>query len=113
MKSKSQKLLKEADRVFSLFIRKRDKKCVICGTTERLQNGHLIKRGKKSVRFDEKNCNCQCSSCNVKHNHYPEHYTNWFVSKYGLKEYQSLIKKSAEIKQFKVYELEEIIRKYK
>lgn len=112
-KPKTSKLLKEADRVFSLFIRNRDKRCVCCGSTYNLQNGHLIKRGKKAVRFDEKNCNCQCRSCNYKHNQYPEYYTRWFIFKYGKNEYDKLIERSIPLKQFTVSELEEIIRKYK
>ena len=106
------KLLKKADKVFSLYIRNRDKKCVCCGATENLQNGHLIKRGRKSIRFHEKNCNCQCASCNIKHNHYPEFYTNWFIKKYGQAEYEALIEQSKELKKFTIMELEELIKKY-
>lgn len=106
------KLLKEADRVFSLWIRARDGKCVICGTTERLQNSHLIRRGKKSVRFDEKNCNTNCATHNYLHNIYPEVYTQWFIKRYGVSEYEKLIKKSQEVKQFKTSDLEELIKKY-
>jgi len=111
-KPKLPKLLKEADRVFSLYIRNRDKRCVCCNATERLQCGHLIKRGRRSIRFHEKNCNCQCASCNVKHNYYPEFYTNWFIKKYGLCEYEALINQSKEVKKFTVSELQEIIKKY-
>lgn len=107
------KLMKEADRVFSLFIRARDKKCVICGTTERLQNSHLIRRGKKSIRFDEKNCNTNCATHNYLHNIYPETYTQWFIKRYGLDEYEKLIAKSHIVKQFKASELETLIEKYK
>ena len=107
------KLLKRADTVFSTFIRTRDNyTCVLCGSRFRPQNGHLIKRGKKNVRFDEDNCHCQCSSCNYKHNHYPEIYINWFIRKFGAEKFDTLTEKSKVMKQFKVWELEEIISKY-
>jgi len=110
-------LLKEADRVFSIWIRTRDNyQCVICGSKERPQNGHLIKRGKRAVRFDEKNCACQCASHNYSHNNYPEPYTNWFLNKYGAKEYGSLVERAhnnGKPYKFTREELNQIIERYK
>lgn len=89
--SKLSTLLGLADAVFSRFIRERDQwKCVVCGSTERVQCGHLIRRGKHTVRFDETNCNAQCSRCNWKHNHFPEAYTIFFIQKYGFQAYIDL-----------------------
>jgi len=79
-KSKSE-LLREADRLFSLFIRNRDcdkngnAACVCCGKIyniiennlqgERvIQNLHFVKREVYSLRFDEYNCNAGCCYCN-------------------------------------------------
>lgn len=107
------KLMKKADKVFSEWIRNRDNhQCVVCGSTYIVQNGHLIARGKKATRFDEKNCNAQCSSCNYKHNFEPQHYTSWFIKKYGEQEYLNLVELSKTIKKFNRYELEELIEKY-
>ena len=107
------KLLKKADTVFSLWIRNRDgNKCVLCGSTQVVQCGHLIKRGKHSTRFDELNCNAQCSRCNFKHNQYPEPYTAWFLTRFGYGAYLQLTEKSKELHKFTRSELEEIIRKY-
>jgi hypothetical protein len=112
-KPKLSKLLKEADRVFSLFIRNRDNyRCVICGSEFRPQCGHLIKRGKKSVRFNEFNCHCQCAGCNKKHNYYPEHYTLWFIQKHGQGAYDNLVQESKKVVNLKVTDLQEIIKKY-
>jgi hypothetical protein len=69
-KPKSLKKLKlEADRLFSQFIRERDKH--ICYTCEKWlnpkesQNGHYISRNYLYLRYDERNCHCQGVECNV------------------------------------------------
>ena len=90
-------LLAKADAVFSRYIRERDKwTCVVCGSKKRPQCGHLIKRGKHYARFDEFNCNCQCSSCNWLHNEYPEAYTLWFLREYGVEKYAEITKLAYE-----------------
>lgn len=93
------KLVKKADRLLSLFIRARDKKCVLCGSTINLTNGHLIKRGKKPVRWDENNCFCLCSTCNFRDKvdtNYHGRYVAWFIGRYGLALYEDL-ERRAEI----------------
>lgn len=102
------KLIKQCDDLVSLIVRKRDRYCVCCGASERLQCGHLIKRGKSSTRFSLINCNCQCSSCNFKHNHYPEYYTNWFLTRYGIEMFKVLVKESDQEKQWRVLELRKL-----
>ena len=63
------RLKKDADKVFSDFIRQRDKgRCYTCDNikdwTEQ-QNGHYMSRRHTNTRYDEENCHCQCVSCNV------------------------------------------------
>ncbi len=62
------KLLAEADRVASLFIRERDKgkPCVTCWTewSETAQNWHFASRRHLSTRWLDKNMNWQCPTCN-------------------------------------------------
>lgn len=96
-RSPTQRLILENDDLVRKIIRKRDKQCVTCGTTKNLQVGHLIKRGKKSVRWDLTNCNAQCASCNLRHNYYPEHYQIWYLERYGLYAYQFLVRKAGEL----------------
>lgn len=108
-KSKERKrLIKKCDELVSLIVRKRDKRCVCCGSTERLQCGHLIKRGKASTRFDLMNCNAQCSRCNFRHNHYPEHYTNWFLTIYDATTFRGLVHQSLQPKKWTYEELTEL-----
>lgn len=61
------KLIKELDRVFSLFIRYRDHwQCKKCGKqheegTGELQNSHFWSRDDKGTRWDPKNCDAACA----------------------------------------------------
>ena len=106
------KLIKKLDTVFSIFIRKRDKKCVICGTKERLTNGHLITRSKYSVRWSVVNCHCQCIGCNMLHEYQPERFTLWFIKKFGESVYTKLVLDSNKIRKFSNSDLETLIEQY-
>jgi len=68
------KITKE-DRVFSQYIRKRDKRCARCKSFVRFNDkklpvshncSHFITRGNESLRFDEDNCICLCYPCHQK-----------------------------------------------
>ena len=102
------KLIKQCDDLVSLIVRKRDRYCVTCGTKERLTCSHLIKRGRAATRFNLINCNCQCSSCNFRHNSYPEYYTNWFLIRYNTEEFRVLVKQASEPKKWSLLELREL-----
>jgi hypothetical protein len=80
---KKQPYIKKLDRLLSLYIRKRDGCCVICGSTQYLNCGHYFSRVFYNVRWDFKNCNTQCASCNKKHEYNPEPYRRWMVMAYG------------------------------
>ena len=65
---------KEADRLFSLWIRQRDSidgvcRCITCGTPHQwryLDCGHFMLRQHEVTRYHEMNCNAQCKACNNK-----------------------------------------------
>ena len=63
------RLNKEADDIFSLYIRWRDawKPCCTCWTQweERFQCGHFISRAKKHTTWLEINAHWQCYRCNM------------------------------------------------
>jgi len=112
-KAKSVTQLKKiADSVFSLWIRNRDKKCVTCGSTDRLQNGHYISRSCSVLRFSEVNCNAQCFVCNCFKNGNMPQYSVYMIDKYGPNIIKWLLKEKQTLHSFKVSELEEIIIKY-
>lgn len=84
---KKRDLKKELDTIFSIYIRMRDKGvCITCGSTtfwKYQQNGHYVSRAVLSLRFDERNNNCQCMPCNVyKHGNMDE-YALALQKKYG------------------------------
>ena len=72
MKSVS-KLKKELDKWFSLYVRLRDSingitQCFTCGKVDhykKLQCGHFQSRRHHATRWNERNCQVQCSACNV------------------------------------------------
>lgn len=66
------KYLKEADRLFSLYIRQRDKRCLRCGKTDAtLQCHHLLGRAYRKVRFDPRNGASVCYGCHKFLTHRP------------------------------------------
>ncbi len=72
-KTQRKKLVDKLDKVFSIYIRRRYAKddiaqCFTCGKQDhwkKLQNGHFQSRKHYSTRWHEKNCQVQCSGCNV------------------------------------------------
>jgi len=112
-KTARQRAIKKADDAFSLYIRTRDKRCVLCGKETELTAGHLITRSRWSVRYDEDNVFCQCTSCNLKHEYYPEIFTAWYISRFGEKKYEELVIKSQQPKKYTTQELLELAEYYK
>ena len=65
-KSILKRLEKEADRLWSLAVRKRDKKCLLCGSSDNLQAHHaIVRRGSKSTRWILENGITLCVGCHI------------------------------------------------
>lgn len=105
-------LVRKLDTVFFRYIRERDKKCVVCGSTDRLTCGHLFSRIAHSTRWSELNCHAQCWPCNYKHEFDPYPMTSWFIKKFGQDTYDKIHLEYATPRKFKDFELEELIEKY-
>lgn len=97
MKSKKKKapalkdLKKRADILFSRFIRARDGyKCVLCGSIQFPQCGHVLSRVALATRWNDENAFCQCGKCNMKHewNAYP--FIGWYIKKFGQEKLDNL-----------------------
>ena len=110
-------IITKLDNIFSQYIRLRYSKneiseCVTCGKKDywkKMQNGHFISRKHYATRWDEDNCQVQCSGCNVFR--YGEQY---LFSKYlGTELSEELLIKSRKIQKFTDYELLEMIEIYK
>jgi hypothetical protein len=81
------KLKKKADLLFSNFIRKRDKgKCFTCGCVKEWKHqqcGHYVSRSCLPLRYDERNCHCQCVGCNIFKKGNMDVYALKLMKKYG------------------------------
>lgn len=82
------RLKKDLDKVFSVFIRQRDKGvCYTCGLKKHwkeMQNGHFVPRQYLSTRYSEINCHCQCYACNMLYNGQPSAYAERLKVDYGV-----------------------------
>ena len=121
-KPKRSTLVKKADTIFSQYIRKRYAdnngfvECFTCGKKDHwknLQCGHFMSRKFYSTRWDETNCQVQCSGCNVFR--YGEQYKfgrNLDIE-LGNGIAEGLQQKSKKIMKYTNYELVELIEHYK
>ncbi len=77
-------LEKKLDRLFSMFVRRRDNYiCVTCGRQGN-EAGHYIGREVRATRWDERNVNCQCTYCNkYKHGNLTK-YAIYLERKFGV-----------------------------
>lgn len=112
-------LRKDCWRVFSKYIRLRDKyTCFTCGKDmntckEYAQAGHYVPQSKGNrLRFDERNVNCQCASCNMHQHGNLAVYALRLEEKYGLGILQEFNSIKNGVKKFERYELEEMIERY-
>jgi hypothetical protein len=91
--------LDPADRLFSLYVRLRDKQCVRCGRkgegewgVKGLQASHFQGRRKESVRFDLENVDTLCAGC---HRYWGTEHRNEYeafkLKQLGQKRYDLLI----------------------
>jgi len=89
-----------ADRVFSQYIRKRDKKCIRCrspvefnekGLPVSHQASHYFSRGKESTRFSQINVDTLCFPC---HNYWGgegrEEYKSFKIKQLGQEGFERL-----------------------
>jgi len=106
-------LIKKLDAVFSKYIRARDKYCVICGSPDQANNGHLFSRRHYATRWCELNCNQQCYPCNFKHTMDFVPYTQWFIKKHGQEVFDELYCKFKRPHKYYNHEIEELIETYK
>ena len=63
-----QELGRRLDKLASLFVRSREKKCFTCGKRlafKKRQTGHYVPRAVLAVRWHPENIHVQCAKCNV------------------------------------------------
>lgn len=90
----------KADKVFSEYIRTRDKwTCQRCGTkytppTTALHCSHFQGRGKEATRFDDENADALCWGCHRYFTSYPAEHYLWQVKRKGQKTVDLIILRS-------------------
>ena len=102
-------LVRLCDKEMSLYVRGRDKMCVICGTRENLTCGHLMSRVAYSTRWLLDNCFCQCAGCNLRHEFNPHIFTAWYVKRFGLAKYEELLRIHSHPVKLTAADLQEIL----
>jgi hypothetical protein len=73
----------ELDRLTSIIVRRRDRRCVTCGSRRNLHCSHFYSRRHLAVRFDLRNCHAMCADCNRRHNSDPAPYLAFMMDHYG------------------------------
>jgi len=110
------KLKKKLDTVHSKLIRSREKSCVVCGSTDMLQCGHLFSRVALSTRWDtapDENCHTQCASCNFRHEMDSYPYNNWYIEKFGKEAWDKLHQRYNTTKKYTIKDLADKIEEFK
>ena len=126
IRSKSRKsprkvLIKKLDVVFSKVIRLRDSvngenTCITCYKIlpiNKLDAGHFMTRDSMATRYDERNVQPQCISCNRFHGGRQAEFGIELDKKYGEGTARGLIDKSHTIKKYYAEELSELLSYYK
>lgn len=121
---KKSTLIRELDRVFSLYIRKRDCKefggrygrCISCGQIKPfadLDAGHYYSRTKMSVRYSEANVSAECKFCNRFSADHLIGYREHLIRKIGQQRFDLLTYEAQQVKKYDEWELEQMIKYYK
>lgn len=120
-KLKLSTLKSKLDRVFSEFIRLRDSndkgyvKCVSCGKIQQWKDvdcGHFVNRSHMSLRYNEKNCNAQCRTCNRFDEGNNIGYTKGIIKKYGTNVLDEFDVLKHQVTSLSVFEYEIMIKHY-
>ena len=115
-------VVKELDKVFSLYIRQRNAnldgfvECVTCGRSnhwKKMQCGHFMSRRKYATRWNEINCQVQCYGCNVMQQGQQYKFGVWIDQEYGGEMADDLVRLSNDTVKFTTPELEIMIEGYK
>lgn len=109
-KPKQNRIDQQYDSFIRIIIKRKEKRCITCGTSENLELSHWIGRAHRGTRWDARNCHMQCIHCHQAHHAVKEgsmsSYTAWMVLHYGQGVIAELIKlKNSDVK-YKDFETE-------
>jgi hypothetical protein len=114
-------LVQDLQKLVNTYCRNRDcvdggAGCISCNRWypyEDLQGGHFIPVGSSSIRFDERNINAQCRRCNHFLSGNQMHYQDGMRQKYGQEVVDYLRGQEGVTRQWKRFELLEMIEHYR
>ena len=107
------------DKIFSLYIRTRDKwGCQRCGKQQKEKStgyhcAHILGRSKQSVRWNELNAYGICYGCHLFIDTHPTEKTIWAINRLWKQEYDELCSISIQNVKFRDWEVEDLIKYYK
>lgn len=96
LKKQLKRLSNKADKLFSLYIRARDnrlfnKVCPLCEKKPIQCCFHFITRKRKAVRWNVQNAVGACHTCNYLENYFSDLSRYWYIKKFGVNQYLSLV----------------------
>ena len=121
-KTRATGLKAKLDKVFSQYIRLRDRmpggvfRCISCGQIKPIEQadcGHYINRQHMATRFSEINCNAQYRSCNRFDEGNMQGYRRGLVQKYGEQRVLLLEAQKYETRKYTDFEYEALIKHYR
>lgn len=75
--------LKDADKLFSLYIRDRDgNACRACGSIKAPQCAHIVSRRYRATRWSPDNAVCLCQACHMKYTFRPLEWEAWVEERF-------------------------------
>lgn len=106
-------LMEKLDRAWSKFIRERDGKCMICGSTNRLSAHHIFSRRYMSTRWYTGNGLTLCYPCHMffAHQKYEE-FRDKVIEIQGAEEFETLKRYALEIKKWDKEELQLLLESF-
>lgn len=106
-------LIAELDKLTSIIVRRRDRRCVTCGSYQGLQCSHFYSRRYLSIRFNLVNCNAQCRDCNRLHNMDTVRYRRYRQATYGEEAIAELDRLRLDLQKVTDSELKMLLDEYK
>lgn len=110
------RLMREADRVVSLWVRQQAVEkwghCPLCNTNPVEVCFHFVRRKRTATRWDVENLVGACGRCNWIEYRNPDPSRAWFIRNRGVEKYLEIVDKSTAFYKPTVRDLEEIIEKY-
>lgn len=109
------RLRNKLDALFNKYVRERDGKCIVCGSTEKLCCSHFYgKCARPATRWDTDNAYAMCSACHYRHHHGTEaDYAVILFGKYGESFMVDLMNKSLVQVNYTREDYNNMIAKYK